>query len=156
MRHECILKDPDTDEATDGKLMFWMRLSHLGNNVITEIDMPSRWPCDWFYAQEQTNREEQYELKEIGCNSPPITDPPLYSKVKDCADFVCTCTSEQKLRLMMDMCKSIGISTVSSTVTCTSTCPSDDPDCRDKGVGTRDCQKDKSVGTGSGEIFLFV
>lgn len=155
MRHTYTLKDVDTDEATDGQIQIWMRMSHLGNNVITEVDMPSREDCDYFYAQEQSNREEGYELKELGCRDPPSSKVPLYSRVMDCAELKCTCTSEQRLRLLMDACRSIGVSTVASLVTCSSSeggsrdsKGSKGSKGKDKGVGTGDGKKDSGTGTG--------
>ena len=103
MKWSCILTNPTTTTTTI-EIYLYLRLSHLGDSVVTEIDRPFAFPSyDHFYAQEASNCTTAYECRELDSDDvKPSAKPDPYTLALHAGvGLVCECTDEQRNRLMM-------------------------------------------------------
>ena len=123
-------------------LELYLRLSYLGNSVITEIDRPSSLPCSHFYAQEQHNCIEPYEFRELDPGDVPSSKPAPRQPV--CTELECVCTESQKDAMLRK--NSVATCTNEVCEIPTKSCDRKSKRCADRGTETEPLSVDECTG----------
>ncbi|XP_014209564.1 uncharacterized protein LOC106640143 [Copidosoma floridanum] len=148
------LKDRfELEEGQPGtEVELYVRLSHLGGCVVTEIDRPSRGELLHFYAQEEGNLSKPYECLELKAEqSPDLKIPALTAlKAHPSLQLECACTDEQKYQVRLSECsRTCGTGTDGDDNKAKPEEAKKKKRTKDKGSNTDAGTADKSVGTPS-------
>lgn len=99
MKDRFIFYGADNKEETSSYIDLYLRVSYLGDSVITEIDRLYPTRLEAFFAQEDNNLTNPYECKELDKPIAPSSKLATITYTRGC-ELICECSDEDRMRLL--------------------------------------------------------